>query len=489
MTATSDTARKLAATAATATMLLAVAARVRAADEGVNGFMLGPLAVLPTLGVETDYDDNILVQAKDPEADGVFRGVGRLDLRLPRPSETEPRPSPPPPDSERPIVTPSELLDAASARLVFPSDVATPETSDDPGYVPQRDPGLSRARPHTTLDLGYEAAGTVFASHGEFNTLDQSVSGAATQTLPGGFALGVAGEWIDRTTTSSDLSDFAQFASDLRLVGANFDRGAIGALVGWAPTPVWYLETDGLYYVSTLGPKPYDLFGFDVFEASFKLRRTFDGGWLIEPRLDAGRIDGQATAAALRRSGLVQPFVPLDFTGDPRAATLTQGSVRVAGPLTPKVSLEARAGAQSRTFDENAFTGYLDFLAEGTLTWAVQPHLKLEAGGSREPLDVFGKDGSFLVRDQGLARASLVFLRDWDAHLEADGGLDVFDRESSLTGEERRDRFVGGELGLGWEPHPWLRVEASLRGRTRSSNESTEATERIRTGLRLWLRY
>jgi hypothetical protein len=386
-------------------------------------------------------------------------------------------------------VTPTELLDAISSRLVFPTDFAPPVGGDDPPVVPRPAPGLSRARAATTVDFGYEAMGTVFAHESDFNTLDHSLSGAATQTLPGGFALGTAGEWINRTTVSSDLTDFAQYAADIRLAGADFDRAAAGVLLGWAPTPAWYLEGDYLYYVAMLGPEPYDLYGFHVHEVSLKVRRDLSSGWELEPRVDFGRIDGDADAASLRRSGLVPPFVPLDFTGDPRAAWLTQGSFRFAGPLGPKLHLETRAGVQSRSFDEPTFDGYLDFLVEGSVTWTPEANLEIEVGGSRAPIDVFGSDGSFLVRNEGQARAAYKFARYWDAHLRVDGGLDVFDQASSFTGRQREDQFVGGEAGVGWEPQSWLRVELIGRSRFRSSNESVEDTERSRIGLRCWLRY
>lgn len=462
--------------------------RAAAADDP-QGILLGPFALLPAVGVEVGYDDNILLQASDPIDDEVFRGVGRIDLRLPRPMSEAARPALPPPDSDRPIVTPSELLDALSPRFVFPSDFAPPVEGDDPPVVARRAPGLSRTRASTTFDVGYEAIGTVFANESDYDTLDHSFSGAATQTLPGGFAFGAAGEWIDRSTVSSDLADFAQYASDIRLAGADFDRGAGGALVGWAPTPAWYVEGDYLYYLAQLGPEPYDLYGFHVHEASLKVRRVLDSGWEIEPRVDFGRIDGEADAAALRRSGLVPPFVPLDFTGDPRAAWMTQGSVRLAGPLTPKLEFEARAGVQSRTFDEDSFDGYVDFLVDASVVWQALHRLEVEVGGSRAPIDVFGEDGSFLVRNEGRARLAYGFARDWDAHLRVDGGLDVFDQASSFTGVEREDQFIGAEAGIGWQPQGWIRVELIGRSRYRSSNVSDEDTERSRVGLRCWLRY
>jgi hypothetical protein len=471
-----------------AATLLGAGARAFAADTP-QGILLGPFALLPAVGVEAGYDDNILLQANDPIGDEVFRGVGRIDLRLPRPMSEAARPALPPPDSDRPIVTPSELLDALSPRFVFPSDFAPPVAGDDPPVVPRRAPGLSRARASTTFDLGYEAIGTVFAHESDFNTLDHSFSGAATQTLPGGFAFGAAGEWVDRTTVSSDLTDFAQYAADIRLAGADFDRAAGGVLVGWAPTPAWYLEGDYLYYVAMLGPEPYDLYGFDIHEASLKVRRDLDSGWELEPRVDFARIDGQADAASLRQSGLVPPFVPLDFTGDPRAAWMTQGSVRFAGPLSPKLRIETRAGVQSRTFDEDAFDGYIDFLVEASVLWQAQHELEIEVGGSRAPIDVFGEDGSFLVRNEGRARVAYGFARNWDAHLRIDGGMDVFDQASSFTGVQREDQFVGAEAGIGWEPQRWIRVELIGRGRYRSSNVSDEDTERSRVGLRCWLRY
>lgn len=482
------------ASAAALTALLACAGlgavpSSSAAADDPQGILVGPFALLPAVGVELGYDDNILLQAVDPIGDAVFRGVGRIDLRLPRPMSEAARPALPPPDSDRPVVTPSELLDALSPRFVFPSDFAPPVDGDDPPVVARPSPGLSRTRASTTFDLGYEAIGTVFASESEYDTLDHSFSGAATQTLPGGFAFGAAGEWIDRTTVSSDLTDFAQYASDIRLAGADFDRAAGGALVGWAPTPAWYLEGDYLYYVAMLGPEPYDLYGFHVHEVSLKVRRDLASGWEVEPRVDFGRIDGDADAESLRRSGLVPPFVPLDFTGDPRAAWMTQGSVRLAGPLTPKLHLEARAGVQSRTFDEDSFDGYVDFLVEGAVIWQALHRLEIEVGGSRAPIDVFGEDGSFLVRNEGRARVAYGFARDWDAHLRIDGGLDVFDQSSSFTGIQREDQFVGAEVGLGWQPRGWLRVELLGRSRYRSSDVSDEDTERSRVGLRCWFRY
>ncbi len=459
------------------------------AADAVTGIGLGPLAILPALGLEAGYDDNILLRASDAESDEVLRAVARLDLRLPRPSVTQARPTSSPPDSERPIATPTEILDALSSRLVFPSDFAPPVEGEDPPVVPRRASGLGRARPATSLDIGYEASGTLFVDHDSYDTVDQSVSGAALRTFGGGLALGAAGEWIDRTTVSSDLTDFAQYASDVRLAGADFDRGAGGVLIGWEPTSAWYLEADYLYYVTSLGPEPYDLFGFHVHEVAAKVRRTLDTGWQLEPRIDLGRIDGEADAESLRRSGLVPPFVPLDFTGDPRAAYLAQGSFAVRGPLTPKLDLDVRAGVQSRTFDEDTLDGYFDFLAEASLTWKVQSNLEVEIGGSRAPVDVFGSDGSFLVRNEALARVAYEFLRDWDAHLRLDGGMDTFDQSSSLTGRQREDQFLGGELGVGWQPQPWLRLEAIGRSRWRSSNVSAEDTERSRIALRCWLRY
>ncbi|MFN7951845.1 MAG: outer membrane beta-barrel protein [bacterium] len=479
----------LARVAAAHVLLVVVTLSAARAAETSPGIGLGPFALLPALGLEAGYDDNILLRASDAEADEVLRAVARFDLRLPRPGPDQARAAPPPPDSERPIATPSEILDALSPRWVFPSDFAPPVAGEDPPVVARRAAGLSRARPATTLDVGYEASGTLFVDHDEFNTVDQSVSGAALKTLAGGFALGAAGEWIDRTTVSSDLTDFAQYASDVRLAGADFDRGAGGVLVGWEPTSAWYLEADYLYYVTSLGPEPYDLFGFHVHEAALKVRRTLDTGWELEPRVDLGRIDGEADAESLRRSGLVPPFVPLDFTGDPRAAYLAQGSFAVRGPLTPKLSIDSRAGIQSRTFDETTLDGYLDFLVEASLQWKPQSNLEIEIGGSRAPIDVFGSDGSFLVRNEAVARVALEFLRDWDAHLRVDGGMDTFDQSSSLTGRQREDQFLGGELGVGWQPQPWLRVEAIGRSRWRSSNVSEEDTERSRIALRCWLRY
>ena len=87
-----------------AATLLGAGARAFAADTP-QGILLGPFALLPAVGVEAGYDDNILLQANDPIGDEVFRGVGRIDLRLPRPMSEAARPALPPPDSDRPIVS------------------------------------------------------------------------------------------------------------------------------------------------------------------------------------------------------------------------------------------------------------------------------------------------------------------------------------------------------------------------------------------------
>jgi hypothetical protein len=263
----------------------------------------------------------------------------------------------------------------------------------------------------------------------------------------------------------------------------------VGALLGWAPIPPWYGELAYSFYVATIGDEPFDLFGFHVHQGTVRARRTLGTGVVIEPRYDLGRIDGEADAAALRRAGLVPPFVPLEFEDDPRAAWLQQGSLRIEWPLTPRVTAEARAGAQTRSFDEDTLEGYLDFLAETALEWTPRPGMALRIEGARLPVDVFGDDGSFLVRHLAEASFSTTIGRSWDVRVRGEAGWDVFDEDTSLTGRERRDRFFGGDVAAGWQPRGWLRVEAFYRARIRSSNASDEDTERNRIALRAWLRY
>ncbi len=162
-----------------------------------------------------------------------------------------------------------------------------------------------------------------------------------------------------------------------------------------------------------------------------------------------------------------------------------KGQLGVRGDLTAKTTLQFKAGAERKDFDDPTQPDFEGFIMEGEAIWRYREPSQVRVFVSRANLESTAAGTNTYVTTYGGLEVRHTLGRQWLVTLVGLAGVADYPRSTTVAGEERLDRFYAAGIGIRYQFRPWLGVEVGYQLQVRNSNiEDFDFTEdRVRAGV------